>query len=315
MPYHRYAYSLPLLLKSRSQNQLPTWIAQSTISGEASTASLQSSSHLTALALSSSSNNPRKPSLSQTSAVDKSTLDADLDNYYARLAAEEAAKISLPLSTVGSPVLQAVKEEDRGSELDFDARQEEALVESNKKGSITPTTIEESSNGNGKRSRDEVDSGWEEGRARGGRGRSRSREDDLEGSNGKRMRIGSESKSVTASAYNSGGEEESTPATNEGVPEDEEPINNGTPAAELGEYEEEDDDEYELEEGGDPNPLIAIGDKMVPFLEVGEELQTAMVNIQFFFYKPCWYRASSFKLSFQTPEEYTAYWDVYQRLG
>lgn len=40
---------------------------------------------------------------------------------------------------------------------------------------------------------------------------------------------------------------------------------------------DEEEDEWEEEEGGDPNPLIAIGDKMVAFLDIGDELQAAMV--------------------------------------
>ena len=81
----------------------------------------------------------------------------------------------------------------------------------------------------GKRSRDEVDSGWEEG------------VEEEEGG-GKKARV-----------------EEI-----EREPEEED---------------EDDFDEFDEVGGeGDPNPLIAVGDKMVSFNEVGEELQAAMVR-------------------------------------
>lgn len=256
----------------RSQNQLPTWIAQSTISGEASTASLQSSSHLTALSLSSNNNN-RKQSLSQSAstALAKSTLDADLDNYYANLAVE-AAKIELPPSNIGSPILLSVKEEEGESEFDFEEREREREVEITKvMKSMPQTTIEEfnGGNGSGKRSRDEVDSGLEEAEAGG-----RNQDEELDGG-GKRMRIG------TGSISGGGTPSEINLEINERKEETlEGTVDEGTPVEGVidDEEEEEYEDEFELEEGGDPNPLISIGDKMVPFLEVGEELQTAMVS-------------------------------------
>ena len=163
-----------------------------------------------------------KPSVSLPASETAST-EVDLDAYYASLASAplSPSRVALPPSRAESPLFSplptpsAAKDEE--SEDDFDeigvaVRDEfEKVVTS------------------GKRSRDEVDSGWEEG------------VEEEEGG-GKKARV--------------------------------EEIER--------EPEEEDEDVFdefdEVGGEGDPNPLIAVGDKMVSFNEVGEELQAAMVR-------------------------------------
>ncbi|ORY92804.1 TFIIE alpha subunit-domain-containing protein [Leucosporidium creatinivorum] len=244
----------------RAQNQLPTWIANSTISGEPAKAADERRED----------EGEVKPSVGGEGATTAAAgggvnelgspqreASDDLDAYYASLAQEgggdgadspsvtpaadylDAASIALPPSAAQSPLFSPLPTpptaKDSASAADEDDFEE-----------TTPGEGER----NGKRSRDEVDSGWEEG------GHGHGAEDD---GGGKKARFGS----VEVGAV---GEEE----------------------------EEEDEDDFEeVEDGdGDPNPMIAIGDKLVPFAEVGDELQAAM-----------------------TPEEYTAYWEVFQRLG
>lgn len=125
-------------------------------------------------------------------------------------------------------------------------------------------------NSSGKRSREESDSGWEDNES------NRDSNNNLELNGGKRIRVG-----VSGDESNFGTEEL------DGSIEDKTPA--ATVASTVVDNEEVEGEEYEDEfeddeEDGDPNPLIAIGDKMVPFLEVGEELQTAMVI--FLFYHP-----------------------------
>lgn len=257
-----------------------------------------------------------------SAALTKKTLDADLDSYYAKLA-EEAAKVELPESTIGSPVLLAVKEEEEVySELDF---YEEKIREKEHKNEIenvmksmlasvedTTTTPVEISNGNGngsgKRSRDEVELGWE--------GDEEAISTDLDATSGKRMKIASGSNSlidrdeVGSSINTPGGGEESE-------------VVDGTPSAVLDDGEDEfEDEEAEDEEDLDPNPMLSVDGKMVPFLEIDEELTGAMVI--FFPLSLMRFRASSPQLFFflilyfvtlQTPEEYTAYWNVFALIG
>lgn len=111
----------------------------------------------------------------------------------------------------------------------------------------------------GKRSRDEVDSGWGEGAV--------GEEEDEEslGTGGKKARFDG-----------LGGVGSPTVAV-------------GAELAEEAEEDEEGEDEFEEEEDddegdGDPNPMIAVGDKLIPFLEVGEDLQAAMVGPIFFLF-------------------------------
>lgn len=209
----------------RAANQLPSWIAQSTVSGEASTAHLEAQPTLP----STSSKADIKPSVSLLNPTETSSAELDLDAYYASLASAplSPSRVALPPSRADSPLFSplpipsAVKEEE-GSEDEFD---EIGVAVQDAFGA------DEVPKGSGKRSRDEVDSGWEEGG------------DEWEGA-GKKARV----------------EEEVERAP------------------------EEDEDEEEFDEvggEGDPNPLIAVGDKMVPFDEVGEELQAAMVRFGF----------------------------------
>lgn len=271
----------------RAQNQLPTWIAQSTISGEASTASLQSTSHLTALALANNTNY-RKTSMSHatSAALTKKNLDADLDSYYAKLA-EEAAKVELPESTIGSPVLLAVKEEEEiYSELDFyeekiREKEHDEEIENVMKSMLatvedTTTTPVEISNGNGngsgKRSRDEVESGWE--------GDETAISTDLDAMSGKRMKIAGGSNSVV--------DRDEVGSINTPGRGDESEAVDGTPSAVLDDGEEDEFEEEEAEEEEedlDPNPMLSVDGKMVPFLEIDEELTGAMVI--FFSSFPC----------------------------
>lgn len=213
----------------RAQNQLPAWIAQSTISGEpARSAEAKRGDEPEA-----------KPVLGGEGGVDEPAVPAreagdDLDAYYASLAQEgdgvasstgtpaagdylDAASVALPASATQSPLFSPLPTpptaKDSASAADDDSERA-ASVEAER---------------GGKRSRDEVDSGWDEG-VRGG----------SEDGGVKKPRMGSVSGAGT---------------------------------------EDEEDDFEEVEEGdGDPNPLITIGDKQVPFLDVGDELQAAMVS-------------------------------------
>lgn len=227
----------------RAQNQLPTWIANSTISGEPAKAAddrkeeedAKPSIREGATTAAGGVNEPGSP---QGEAGD------DLDAYYASLAQEggpnvdspsaalagdylDAASIPLPPSAAQSPLFSPLPTpptaKDSVSAADEDDFDEATPFEGGER--------------NGKRSRDEIDPGWEEGlhgveKSDGG---------------GKKARFGS----VEVGAV-----------------------------GEQGEEEEDEDDFEEIEEGdGDPNPMIAIGDKLVPFAEVGDELQAAMVSL------------------------------------
>lgn len=226
----------------RAQNQLPTWIANSTISGEPAKAAddrreeddVKPSVRDGATAAAGGVNEPGSP---------HGEPGDDLDAYYASLAQEggpggvdsasatpagdhlDAASIPLPVSAAQSPLFSPLPTpptaKDSASAADEDDFEE-----------ATPFEGERS----GKRSRDEVDSGWEEAAHSVGDG----------DGGGKKARVGSAEVGAVG---------------------------------EVGEEEEDDDDFEEVEEGeGDPNPMISIGDKLVPFAEVGDELQAAMVS-------------------------------------
>lgn len=215
----------------RAQNQLPTWIAQSTISGEPARPTAGKKA----------GDDDVKPELSELGAGGgAATAGAgaderagspqreegdDLDAYYASLAEVDApashldaASIALPPSAVQSPLFSPLPTPPTAKDSTSPAADGEDFGE-------VPLVEGGEMHGKGKRSRDDEDSGWEEG---------------VEGGvDGKKARIGS---------------------------------------AEQDDEDEEDDFE-EVEEGdGDPNPLISIGDKQVPFAEVGDELQAAMVR-------------------------------------
>lgn len=280
----------------RQQNQLPDWIARSTITGESANAATSGRK-----ADEGRRSADSKPSLADSRAVDedgsphKNTED-DLDAYYASLAAEappaqpalDPASVALPISTAPSPAMstgtpRSVSMAPRNSGSGDDsiatpaADEIEATMRSNG---------DSAANGAGKRSRDELEASSNVVTPSG------------EGET-KKARLGS--------------------------------VDSGVAAVPAEDDDDEDDEDFEeIEEGdGDPNPMIAIGDKLVPFLEVGEELQAAMVSIG----DPCTLFRALIQCRTDTRGIYgpsncaavlvhgadlssrQAYWDVFQRLG
>ncbi|KAI5480459.1 transcription initiation factor TFIIE subunit alpha [Pseudohyphozyma bogoriensis] len=261
--------------KKRSENQLPSWIAQSTISGDKAQAQLEAEAKVTLAA------QDTKPDVKPETLVltgdpndDEPEPELDYSAYYATLAAQEDESLVVKGSespAVGSmfggddtaspatPVV-FVKEE-------VVSEDEMEMISAEVQNGFTAEveTPGGSLNGSGKRSRDELeDGGWE----------------DSVGDSGKKARL-EEIDGGEANGEVQNGASEAVPAVEVAV-------------GELDEEEDDDDFDFEAVDGGDgdPNPLIKVGDRMVPFLEVGDVEQAEM-----------------------TPEEYTAYWDVYQRLG
>lgn len=153
--------------------------------------------------------------------------ELDLDSYYASLVGpdvkgEEEGSQS-PLSTLPTPAF--VKKEE-------DISDEELVFASVPAGRVS---VEETNNG--KRGREDDDSGWEE----------------------SPLDSGEQSTGAKKARF----DEESTP-TPAAEEEDEE-------------EEDDDDFEEVVEGDGDPNPLITIGDRLVAFLDVDQALQDAMV--------------------------------------
>lgn len=224
--------------EKRAQNQLPSWIANSTISGEASSRQLELQAKQAAAsghsAFSSSNLNPAtaldvKPDTLLTAAA--AAPEDDLESYYASLAAEGQSVVEPTLaasSSARSPGPSSVGTPADASNFD----QDEVAAE--------------------------IELAWHNKRPR----------SDAESaslvSGGKRARASSvDSTSLAAGSV---------------------------AASDAGD--ELDDAEFEDEEEDDPNPLIQIGDRKVPFLEIDE----AMTQIM-------------------SADEYTKYFDVFARIG
>lgn len=145
----------------RTQNQLPSWIAQSTVNGDSTTSQLET---LAAAELAARASREIKPSQNAIAATDSST--ADFDSYYATLEAageepteEDEVIIETPIlsslrasATPGSSSATVTPKLEVLSDDDFDVvavKLEADLVDS----------VE---NGKGKRSRDEADDEWDD---------------------------------------------------------------------------------------------------------------------------------------------------------
>ena len=233
--------------EKRQQNALPSWIANSTISGEASSRQLELQAKEAAAKggyqpFAPSGLNPASEAKPDLLAVAVSTEEDDLEAYYATLAAEadetatvepSVAPTAAPSSTARSPGYSSVGTPTGASLADMD----EAAAALEREMNDARST---------KRGRSVDTDGLSQGRDKRGR-----------------------ASSVDSQSLAAG----SVAASDAGVLDD-------------------DEFEDEFEEDEDPNPLIGVAGRMVPFLEVDETMQQEM-----------------------TPEEYEKYFDVFARIG
>lgn len=238
--------------EKRQQNQLPSWIANSTISGEASSRQLELAAKEAAAKgnyqpFTSSNLNPNagggdtKPD-ALAAAVD--TAEDDLEAYYASLAAEadetatvepSVAPTAAPSSTARSPGYSSVGTPTGASLADMDE---------------TAAALEREMND--------------------ARSTKRARSVDTDG-----LSYQGRDKRGRASSVDSQSLAPGSVASDMGVLDD-----------------DEFEDEFEDEEDEDPNPMISVAGRMVPFLDVDAGMQQEM-----------------------TPEEYEKYFDVFARIG
>ncbi|KAK4056875.1 hypothetical protein OIO90_002125 [Microbotryomycetes sp. JL221] len=257
----------------RQQNQLPSWIAQSTISGEqANTEQRRTSDQLERLETKPTIVNGDAPTTNATNGVDNvaspsKDVGDDLDAYFASLQ-QDSVFDSGAGSTVDSP---AFDNGDNGSTtrphsavgspaiaLDFKRQASSAPSHDDDDDDFVDAVVNdiESTTKSSKRSREESEPATPA-------------QDADNASLEKKARLDDESEPATATAT----------ATVSQIPADE--------------FDDDDDeDDFEEVDEQDSNPMIPVGDKLVPFKDIDEAIQAAM-----------------------TPEEYTAYWDVFQRLG
>ncbi|GAA5896849.1 hypothetical protein JCM5296_002572 [Sporobolomyces johnsonii] len=236
--------------EKRAQNQLPSWIAQSTIASEPEAGGVAAAAAGAAAVEGASigigsqapggatlSMNDYKPDLgaagpTSDEAVGAAAGDADLDAYYASLENAAPAEVAVePVPAVAAAAFALEMESPAGTPMD----------QGGGTGTGTDDDFEDASpagTGSGKRARSE---------------------DEL--------------------AEDTGGKKAKLDETAE-------------PAAE----EEDEEDEFEELEPGegdvDPNQLVSVGGKMLPYAEVTEDMTGEM-----------------------TADEYSAYWDVYQRIN
>jgi transcription initiation factor TFIIE subunit alpha len=240
----------------RQQNQLPDWIAKSTITGEAANAVSSGRKEGDAPPTDTKPTAGDKQALEDDGSPHKDSAD-DLDAYYASLAAEappappqlslNPASVALPLSATASPAVSTVGSPRstpmamRGSLSGDDSIATPAAEELE---ATIRMAANSQANANGKRIRDEQDVEVIDSPANG-----------LDAN--KKARLGHD------------GAEEDSVAPSEHV---------ANSVVAEGEGDDEEDDDFEEVEDGDDNPMIPIGDKLVPFLEVNEEMQAAMVS-------------------------------------
>lgn len=146
--------------RDRTQNQLPSWIAQSTVNGDSTTSQLET---LAAAELAAKRSREIKPSQHDIAATDSST--ADFDSYYATLEAagepteEDEVIIETPIlsslrnsATPGSSSATVTPKLEVLSDDEYDT----IAVK------VEPDLLESVENGNGKRSRDTADDEWDD---------------------------------------------------------------------------------------------------------------------------------------------------------
>lgn len=255
-----------------AQNQLPSWIANSTISGEASSRQLELQAKQEAANghFPSSTSNPSydplsaaaldiKPDSALLASEAAPEAEDDLEAYYATLAAEEEqgaiqaggagadSATAAPSSTVASPMMASSVGTPVGASVE-DEEEAAAALELQ----LGQAQQDEAATANAKRAREESAEGMQGVELTGGYKKSR-----LSGSD------------TVASS----------------LP----PASEGTAADELddGEFDDEDEDE-EM----DPNPMVSVAGKEVPFLDITKDMQDAM-----------------------TPEEYEKYFSIYALIG
>ncbi|GAA5926754.1 hypothetical protein JCM1841_000632 [Sporobolomyces salmonicolor] len=235
--------------EKRAQNQLPSWIAQSTIASEpvAGNAAPGGAGEMEGASTGLGSQAPGgatlsmndyKPDLGAAGPMsDEAVLgapagDADLDAYYASLENAAPAEVAVePLPAGGAAAFALEMESAAGTPMDQHGGTGTATDDDFEDGSPAGT-------GSGKRARSE--------------------DEPAEDSGGKKAKL----------------DETAEPAAEE---------------------EDEEDEFEELEPGEgdlDPNQLVSVGGKMVPYAEVTEDMTGEM-----------------------TADEYSAYWDVYQRIN
>lgn len=234
--------------EKRQQNALPSWIANSTISGEASSRQLELQAKEAAAKgnyqpFASSNLNPANDAKPDPLLAAVNTEEDDLEAYYATLAAEadetatvepSVAPTAAPSSAARSPDFSSVGTPTGASLADMDE---------------TAAALEREMNDarSTKRGRSVDTDGLSQGRDKRGR----------------------------ASSVDSQSLAPASVASDTGVLDD-----------------DEFEDEFEEEGDEDPNPMISVAGRMVPFLEVDEAMQQEM-----------------------TPEEYEKYFDVFARIG
>jgi len=222
--------------EKRQQNQLPSWIANSTISGEASSRQLELQAKEVAAKgnyqpFASSNLNPANDANPDPLVPAVESAEDDLEAYYASLAAEadetataepSVAPTAAPSSAALSPSYSSVGTPTGASLADMD--ETAAALEREMAGG----------SGNGsKRARSVDTDGVSQGRDKRGRASS----------------VDSQSLGQGSSASDAG-------------------------ALDLDEDEFE--DEFEDDEEEDPNPMITVAGRTVPFLEVDEAMQQEM---------------------------------------
>ncbi|KAM0787703.1 hypothetical protein ACM66B_003763 [Microbotryomycetes sp. NB124-2] len=230
----------------RQQNQLPSWIAQSTITGEqANTEQRRPSDKLDAPPredkpiAGSNGTAANEVNGAETAASPSKDVGDDLDAFFASMQAENAVDSGAG-STIDSPAVMT----DDVSGVGQDSAVASPALDFKRQASSAPSADGDSSARPTKRTREDSEFA--------------SRNGDADIAADKRLRV-----------------------------------DDGADAAAGAAAEEDDeDDEFEEVDDLDSNPMIPVGDKLVPFRDIDEAMQAAM-----------------------TPEEYTAYWDVFQRLG
>lgn len=236
----------------RQQNQLPDWIAKSTISGEAANA-VSSGRREGDVAPESKPSAGDKQAVEDDGSPQKDIAD-DLDAYYASLANEappaqpslDAASRSLPLSATASPIMSNGSPRSTPMAILGSLSGDDSIATPAADELEATLRMATDANANGKRSRDELELDTElaESRSTNGIDSKKARLDDVDG-----------------------------------APEAPAPVAPSAPVSERAEEGgDEDEEDFEEIEDGDDNPMIPIGDKLVPFLEVNEEMQAAMVR-------------------------------------
>lgn len=144
----------------RTQNQLPSWIAQSTVNGDSTTSQLET---LAAAELAAKRSREIKPSHHAITATDSST--ADFDSYYATLeAAGEAMEEDEVI--IETPILSSLRASATPGSSSATVTPKIEVLSDDEYDTVAvktePDLVESVENGNGKRSRVTADDEWDD---------------------------------------------------------------------------------------------------------------------------------------------------------